>query len=91
MGFFDNITTISLRFSDDKIDRIAGDSIPLDTIFDADRNTVNTDALDLIRIEITSLLTQACTRTTNEPRIDILVNNHMPLYFINTRGSRRGL
>jgi hypothetical protein len=46
VGTFDSITTISLCFSNEKIDRIAGDSISLDTLFDADRNTVNTDAVD---------------------------------------------
>jgi hypothetical protein len=92
MGIFDAITTVSLRFTNDKIDRIAGDTIPLDSIFEMPgQDTLEGQALDNIRTEITLTLTHAFVRTTTPSRIDRIVTNNMPLYIKNNKGSHRGL
>jgi hypothetical protein len=92
MGVFDAITTVSLRFTNDKIDRIAGDTIPLDSIFDMPgQDTIKAPALDNIRTEITLILTHAFIRTDTPTRIDRIVTNNMPLYVTNKNRSRRGL
>jgi hypothetical protein len=92
MGVFDAITTVSLYFTNDKIDCIAGDIIPLDSTFDLPgQDTIKGQALDNIRTEITLILTHAFVCTTTPSRIDRIVMNNMPLYIKNKKGSCRGL
>ena len=91
MGVFSQIDSILLCFSNDKIDRIACDTISLDTILDTDRNVVQISSLDNIRTQITAVLTQAFTRTTTPSRINVIVKNNMPLYLKHQNGTRRGI
>jgi hypothetical protein len=91
MGVYDDIDTISIQFSNKKIDRIAGDTINLATIFDALQDNILNDAIDNIRKAIIAILEYGCFRTTDTSRIPTLVNNHMPLYFKNKQGLRRGI
>jgi hypothetical protein len=41
MGIFDDIDTVSIQFSNAKINHVAGDTITLDAIFDNTRNTIS--------------------------------------------------
>ena len=91
MGAFDNIDTVSIQFSNAKIDHAAGDTIILDTIFDDTRNHIKTDAFSNIRLAIISILTHGCLRTTDTSRITTFANGHVPLYFKNKHGLRRGI
>ena len=91
MDIYDKVAKISLVFTHDKLNRIAGDTISLDNMFDAKRDLVNIHALDSLRFEISASLTRACIRTTDTARLDIIVNTHMPLFFKNHNGSIRGL
>jgi hypothetical protein len=89
MSLLDHIHTISIRFSNPTIDNIAGDSIPLDTIFDLKQDDVKPDAFASLRYEIITALEQGYTRTTDNTRIAFMVNNHMPFYFKTKTGLRR--
>ncbi len=91
MSNYDDITTITLHFTKDDIDRIAGNTIPIDCIIDVKHDNVLTTALDNIRKEIIKTLQHACFCTTTSTRINTIVNNHMPLYFKNHKGYRRSL
>jgi hypothetical protein len=88
MGIYDDLATISLRFSNEKIERIAGDTIAINTILDTTKDKIHSDALDNIRHEIITIINQAFTRTVTSSRIDVIVNNHMPLCIKNVNGSR---
>jgi hypothetical protein len=91
MSKYNNIDTISIAFNNAKIDQIAGDIIPLDSIFDLKRKNFLIDSFDNIRQDIIILLTYACHCTTEFDRIDNIVNHHMTLYYKNQKGMRRGL
>lgn len=91
MSNYDDIKTITLHFTKDELDRIAGDTIPIDCILDVSNDHVLKNAFTNIREEIIKTLEHACFRTKKNARITTVVNNNMPLYFKNEKGYRRGL
>ena len=73
MSYYNDIKTITLHFTKDDLDRIAGDTIPIDCIFDVSNETVLKIALENIREEITKTLQHACFRTKKNTRIKTIL------------------
>jgi hypothetical protein len=64
MGTFEDINTISIQFSNAKIDHTARDTITLDTIFDALQDNIKTDVFDNIGKVIKKCVTKSAATYT---------------------------
>jgi hypothetical protein len=95
MGKYDNIKYVTIRFNNASLQNVAGDTIPLSTLFTltahyTEQDDIAADAYDNLQLALITLLEQQCTRTIDKTRLLNIVI-HMPISWTNTNGSRRSI